>query len=400
MKKSSNFIFFTYALVTATVGFDWFMWGPIIHSEAFSAYKASPFFLTVFLSAIPLMLVLFSYFAGNLADRDPKRSTTIAAVILGTTSLLKPLVSFNFYSLLILHLVFALSAVFCFTSWSPITYRLFEKERAAHKVANFTAALVIGEFLGYIITYPITSKMGLVTTLTIYGTISAAISFLYIISIARYEFPYSVQPKPRPGIISGFKLILREKAIISLFIIAFLDIGVFVWISSWYPKLFTQFKGLSAEQASLVPSLKLVGCLIGALTIPSITHKIHKVRPFFIFLPLLSALMFFLVPFINSNLLLLADSLILGFTMFPVYPIGVHLPSAYSRIGVEYAGIGSGIILIFANLGGFLLPQLGSFAANSLWQALIVFGVIPMLLISIVAIFFRDPDSYIRARQS
>jgi len=127
--------------------------------------------------------------------------------------------------------------------------------------------------------------------------------------------------------------------------------------------------------------------------VPTLSHKLKKVKIFFIILPLFSALMFFLVPYINNYYLLLFDSLILGITLFPVYPIGVHLPSAYSKIGIEYAGIGSGIILIFANLGGFLFPQLGVLTPG-LWSSLFFFGILPMTLISITAFFFKDPDSY------
>ncbi len=393
MKKSSNLIFYAYALVTAMIGFNWFMWGPIIHSVVLPKFNAPSFLVTIFISAIPLMLVIFSYFTGRLADKDPKRTTLIAALLMGITSILKPFSLFSFYALLIVHLIFALSAVFCFTSWSPITYRLYEKERSVHKIANFTAALVIGEFFGYFVTYSLVSRLGLFNTLLLYGILSLLIMIFYILVIVKFNFPFHVTSRPRPAILDGFRLVLREKAMVSLFIIAFLDIGVFVWISTWYPKLFTYFKGLNPEEASLIPSLKLIGCLIGALTIPSLSHKIKRVKLFFILLPIISALMFFLVPFINSKYLLLIDSLILGITLFPVYPIGVHLPSAYSKIGVEYAGIGSGIILIFANLGGFILPQIG-FITPGLWSSILVFGVIPMLLISFFALFFKDPDMY------
>lgn len=393
MKKDSNFVFYSLAFVTGMIGFNWFMWGPIIHSIVLPRYNVPSVLVTVFISAIPLMLVLFSYFAGNLADKNPKRTTIIAAILLGATSIFKVFSLFSFYALLVSHLIFALSAAFCFTSWSPITYRLYQREHAAHKIANFTASLVIGEILGYLITYPLVSMIGLFNTLFIYALISVAVACVYIFTINKFSFPYSVEQRPRPNLIKGFKLILREKSMVWLFIIAFLDIGTFAWIATWYPKLFTEFKGLNPGTASIINSLKLVGCLIGALTIPQVSHKIKKVRIFFILLPIFSALMFFLVPFINNYYLLLIDSLILGITLFPVYPIGVHLPSAYSKIGIEYAGIGSGIILIFANLGGFLFPQLGVLT-KGLWTSLFFFGMLPMILISLTAVFFKDPDSY------
>ncbi len=390
MRNKASVMYFLFAIITSLVGFNWFMWGPILGPIVETQYRVSGFVVTLFISAVPLMLVLLSYFAGNLADIDPKRTTIISAAILGITSLIKPFFSFNFFALLLVHLVFTLSAAFCFTSWAPLTYRLFESEKSSSRVALFTAFLTAGQILAFLITYPMVSRTSLFTTLLIYGLVTFFICVIYILIAIKVRFPYSVEITKRPTLLEGAKIIFSEHSIKPLAIICFLDIGVFSWLAGWYPKMLTRFKGINPSQAGIVNAMILVGCLIGAMIIPNLSHKLKKVKVFLLVLPVICILMFVLIPPLSSYGILLIDGVILGFALFPMYPLGVHLPSAFNKIGMKYAGVGSGIILIAANLGGFILPELGVLS-EGLTSSIIMFGILPMAFMFVSALFFKDP---------
>lgn len=390
MKNKASVMYFLFAIITSLVGFNWFMWGPILGPIVETQYRVSGFVVTLFISAVPLMLVLLSYFAGNLADIDPKRTTIISAAVLGITSLIKPFFSFNFFALLLVHLVFTLSAAFCFTSWAPLTYRLFESEKSSSRVALFTAFLTAGQILAFLITYPMVSRTSLFTTLLIYGLVTFFICVIYILIAIKVRFPYSVEITKRPTLLEGAKIIFSEHSIKPLAIICFLDIGVFSWLAGWYPKMLTRFKGINPSRAGIVNAMILVGCLIGAMIIPNLSHKLKKVKVFLLVLPVICILMFVLIPPLSGYGLLLIDGVILGFALFPMYPLGVHLPSAFNKIGMKYAGVGSGIILIAANLGGFILPELGVLS-EGLTSSTIMFGILPMAFMFVSALFFKDP---------
>jgi len=390
MRNKASVMYFLFAIITSLVGFNWFMWGPILGPIVETQYRVSGFVVTLFISAVPLMLVLLSYFAGNLADIDPKRTTIISAAILGITSLIKPFFSFNFFALLLVHLVFTLSAAFCFTSWAPLTYRLFESEKSSSRVALFTAFLTAGQILAFLITYPMVSRTSLFTTLLIYGLVTFFICVIYILIAIKVRFPYSVEITKRPTLLEGAKIIFSEHSIKPLAIICFLDIGVFSWLAGWYPKMLTRFKGINPSRAGIVNAMILVGCLIGAMIIPNLSHKLKKVKVFLLVLPVICILMFVLIPPLSSYGILLIDGVILGFALFPMYPLGVHLPSAFNKIGMKYAGVGSGIILIAANLGGFILPELGVLS-EGLTSSIIMFGILPMAFMFVSALFFKDP---------
>ena len=392
--KKAFLIFFLFGLVTFLIGFNWFIWGPILVPIVEPNFHVKPVLAELLITAVPLLLVVFSYFTGTLADRSPKRSTAIAAILLGIFTLLRGIFSFNFLSLLIMNYLFALSASFAFTSWSPVTYRLFEKDKAAKITAYFTAFLVSGQILAFFVSFPLASRMGLKNFLILSGVISLVVAVFYLFIIRGWDDALkSSEQHQRLPIFEGFKLVFSNRSLVVLCLIAFLDIGVFKWLAGWYPKLTLTFKGMSPAQAGYINAFILIGCLIGAMTIPDFSHRIKKVKLFFIVLPIVVALML-LVSFGTSTFFGLSFiSIIMGIALYPIYPLGLHLPSAFSEIGVEYAGVGSGIILIFSNLGGTIFPLLGSITSG--YNASITaFGIVPILLITLLGFIFKDPDTY------
>ena len=392
--KKAFLIFLLFGLVTFLIGFNWFIWGPILVPIVEPNFHVKPVLAELLITAVPLLLVVFSYFTGTLADRSPKRSTAIAAILLGIFTLLRGIFSFNFLSLLIMNYLFALSASFAFTSWSPVTYRLFEKDKAAKITAYFTAFLVSGQILAFFVSFPLASRMGLKNFLILSGVISLVVAVFYLFIIRGWDDALkSSEQHQRLPIFEGFKLVFSNRSLVVLCLIAFLDIGVFKWLAGWYPKLTLTFKGMSPAQAGYINAFILIGCLIGAMTIPDFSHRIKKVKLFFIVLPIVVALML-LVSFGTSTFFGLSFiSIIMGIALYPIYPLGLHLPSAFSEIGVEYAGVGSGIILIFSNLGGTIFPLLGSITSG--YNASITaFGIVPILLITLLGFIFKDPDTY------
>ncbi len=392
--KKAFLIFLLFGLVTFLIGFNWFIWGPILVPIVEPNFHVKPVLAELLITAVPLLLVVFSYFTGTLADRSPKRSTAIAAILLGIFTLLRGIFSFNFVSLLIMNYLFALSASFAFTSWSPVTYRLFEKDKAAKITAYFTAFLVSGQILAFFVSFPLASRMGLKNFLILSGVISLVVSVFYLFIIRGWDDALkSSEQHQRLPIFEGFRLVFSNRSLVVLCLIAFLDIGVFKWLAGWYPKLTLTFKGMSPAQAGYINAFILIGCLIGAMTIPDFSHRIKKVKLFFIVLPIVVALML-LVSFGTSTFFGLSFiSIIMGIALYPIYPLGLHLPSAFSEIGVEYAGVGSGIILIFSNLGGTIFPLLGSITSG--YNASITaFGIVPILLITLLGFIFKDPDTY------
>lgn len=392
--KNPNLIFVLFGLVTLLIGFNWFMWGPLLKPIVEESMHVKPVFAELLISSVPFLLVLFSYFAGGFADLSPKRSTTVAAILLGVFTVLRFVFSFNFFLLLLMHFFFALSATFAFTSWSPLTYRLFEKDKASKITAYFTAFLVSGQIIAFFVSYPLVKAFGLSKVLLVSSLISFLISFAYVLYVRDWnDVLEGVKENKRLPISEGFRLVFSNTSLLVLALISFLDIGVFKWLAGWYPKLNVAFKGLDPTKAGFINAFILAGCLIGAMTIPDLSHRIKKVRLFFIILPVIVILMFFLSLKVSGFSILALISLILGIALFPIYPLGIHLPSAFSTVGIKNAGIGSAIILIFANLGGTIFPLLGTLT-KGFENSVLAFGIVPMFIILLLGIVFKDPDTY------
>ncbi|MGB9832195.1 MFS transporter [Caldisericum sp.] len=396
--KKSVLIFVLFGFITMLIGFNWFMWAPLLKPVIEQTMDVKPVFSELLLSAVPFSLVIFSYFAGSFGDSSPKRSTTVASILLGVFTVLRSIFSYNFTLMLVAHFGFALSATFAFTSWSPLSYRLFSKDKASKTTAYFTAFLTLGQILAFFISYPLVEKIGFYKFLFVTSIVSFLIATLYIVVIRNWDDRLiNGKLNKKLPLSEGFKLVFSNKSLIVLSFISLFDIGVFKWLAGWYPKLNVAFKALDPTKASFINAFILIGCLIGAMTIPDFSHRVKRVKIFFIVLPTVVISMLILSVYINGFSTLLLISTILGIALFPIYPLGLHLPSAFSKVGAENAGIGSGIILIFANIGGTIFPLIGSLA-HSYLSSVISFGVIPMSIIILLGFIFEDPDTYQLAR--
>ncbi len=394
MGKKNVLIFVLFGIITLLIGFNWFMWGPILKEFVEEGMGVKPVIAEFLITSVPLLLVLFSYFTGSFADVSPKKSTITASILLGVFVFLRGVFASSVLLMFLFHFLFALSATFAFASWSPLSYRLFSQDKASKVTAYFTAFLVLGQILAFFISYPLAKGLGLKLYLILCGIVSVVFSLIYIVSVLNWDDTIlNVEVNKKLPIIEGFRLVFSNKSLIILSLISFFDIGVFKYLAGWYPKLNVIFKGLEPSKAGFINAFILIGCLIGAMTIPSLSHKLKKVSIFFIILPLVVVVSLLLSLYLNSLGYLLFVSLILGIALFPIYPLGLHLPSAFRNLGVKYAGVGSGIILIFANLGGGIFPLLGVLT-KTFTSSLVVFGIIPMVIISILGFFFKDPDTY------
>jgi len=129
--------------------------------------------------------------------------------------------------------------------------------------------------------------MGLKNFLTFSGVISLIVSILYLFVIRGWNDALkSTEQHQRLSIFEGFRLVFSNRSLVVLCLIAFLDIGVFKWLAGWYPKLTLTFKGMSPSQSGYINAFILVGCLIGAMTIPDFSHRIKKLNYFLSFFQL------------------------------------------------------------------------------------------------------------------
>lgn len=199
----------------------------------------------------------------------------------------------------------------------------------------------------------------------------------------------------RSLVLDGFKQIFRQRSFILLLVIFFVALGTFNAVTTWIENIIAP-RGFTSTQAGIVGGLMIVGGIVGALVVPSLSDRYRKRVPFIIIALAGATLGLVGIAYATSYWLLLTASATMGFFLLSAGPIGFQYAAEVTYPTPEGTSNGlalmmgqiSGIIFIFA-MDAFKSPQTGSMT-----MSLVV--IIALMIISIVlAVLLREPKIFI-----
>jgi MFS family permease len=199
----------------------------------------------------------------------------------------------------------------------------------------------------------------------------------------------------RSLVLDGFKQMFRQRNFILLLVIFFVGLGVFNAVTTWIENIIAP-RGFSSTQAGTVGGLMILGGIVGALVVPSLSDRYRKRVPFII-LALVGATVGLVgIAYALSYWLLLAASFTLGFFLLSSGPIGFQYgaevtfptPEGTSNGLLILMGQISGIAFIFA-MDAFKSPETGSMTTSLV--VLIVLMAVSILL----GVLLRDPKLFL-----
>ena len=146
--------------------------------------------------------------------------------------------------------------------------------------------------------------------------------------------------------------------------------------TTWAPKLFETFQGMSEVNASLLASLLMWAAIFCVPIFGWASDKTGRRKPFAIFGSLLMVLAFLSLAY-SSDLALVASIVVLGVAAAMVPPIASALPAEI--LGPSLAGVGFGITGLCLNLGaaaaqplvGLILDLTGSYMVSLVGMAVL-----------------------------
>jgi MFS family permease len=164
----------------------------------------------------------------------------------------------------------------------------------------------------------------------------------------------------------GLKQVVRQKDFILLMLIFFIGLGVFNSVTTWIEDI-VRPRGFSATQAGTAGGLMILGGVIGALILPTLSDRYRRRVPF-ILVALVGAIPGLAgITFATSLGLLLASAFILGFFLLSSGPIGFQYGAEIARPTPE--GTSNGLLLLMGQISGiafilgmdsFRVPSTGS----------------------------------------
>jgi MFS family permease len=197
----------------------------------------------------------------------------------------------------------------------------------------------------------------------------------------------------RSLVFDGFKQMLHQKEFILLLVIFFIGLGTFNAVTTWIEDI-VRPNHITSTQAGVIGGLMIVGGILGALFIPTLSDRYRK-RTLFIILALAgSTLGLAGIALATSYWLLLVAAFIMGFFLLSAGPIGFQYGAEITYPTPE--GTSNGLLILMGQISGILfifgMDSFKSPETGSMTLSLVVLIVL-MVLSLVLSFFLKEPKT-------
>jgi cyanate permease len=369
-----------------------------ITSDAVKFYGVSDLSIGLLSMIFMIVYIVISIPASWVIDTYGLRvAVGIGAALTGIFGLMRGLTASNYTLVLVAQIGIAIGQPFILNAVTTVAARWFPVRERATASGLGSLAMYLGIFLGLGLTPLLTIHYQMGGMLVIYGIVSvvAALVFFVFAKERPATPPCPEGMEVRSLVLDGFKQMFRERNFLLLLVIFFIGLGVFNAVTTWIENILAP-RGFTSTQAGTAGGLMIVGGIVGALVIPSLSDRLRKRVPFIILALTGATLGLVGIAYATSYWLMLAASVTLGFFLLSSGPIGFQYgaettyptPEGTSNGLLILMGQISGIVFIFA-MDAFKSPQTGSMTASLL--VLIVLMAASIL----VGTLLREPKTFL-----
>jgi cyanate permease len=369
-----------------------------ITSDAVKFYGVSDLSIGLLSMIFMIVYIVISIPASWVIDTYGLRvAVGIGAALTGIFGLMRGLTASNYTLVLVAQIGIAIGQPFILNAVTTVAARWFPVRERATASGLGSLAMYLGIFLGLGLTPLLTIHYQMGGMLVIYGIVSvvAALVFFVFAKERPATPPCPEGMEVRSLVLDGFKQMFRERNFLLLLVIFFIGLGVFNAVTTWIENILSP-RGFTSTQAGTAGGLMIVGGIVGALVIPSLSDRLRKRVPFIILALAGATLGLVGIAYATSYWLMLAASITLGFFLLSSGPIGFQYgaettyptPEGTSNGLLILMGQISGIVFIFA-MDAFKSPQTGSMTASLL--VLIVLMAASIL----VGTLLREPKTFL-----
>jgi len=376
----------------------WITFGGIIDESA-SFYGVSDNLILLTSVVFMIAYIPVNFLASWLLDKfGLKWGAGIGVILTGVFGMLRPVISGNYGWLMFCTVMCAIGQPFVLNSFTKLAATWFPEKEKTLAAGLGTISLLIGVIIAFL-TIPFLLgpgpifKMDLV--LYLFGGITLLSAILYLIFVKDKPPtpPNAYADKTKVLSTEGTRSLFKKRDFVILFIVLLIGGGVFNAISSVLDIVFDY--PIGAEQPGLIGGIMIIGGIIGAGVMSTLSDKFRK-RKIFILIALLGGVVFMpLLIFISNDIARYIFSFFMGFLLVSALPVGLTfaaevthpVPEETSNGLMMWIGQIVGVIL----LGGIMLTEY--YNPNLIYINIII--MIVMFVIGVVLVFFmNDLDAY------
>jgi MFS family permease len=252
-----------------------------------------------------------------------KKGVGLGAVLLGVFGLLRGFFPDDYTQVFAFTIGISLAQPLLLNSYTTLAAKWFPIGERAMASGLAMGASFIGTTIGLMLTPFLVTKYGIATMQMIYGVVTALSSVVFL-ALAKESPPTPPGPAERgdrPHMFEGLKMILKKRDVWFGMVIFFVGIGVFNGLATWIEDI-VRPKGMSINQAGMLGGLLLIGGIVGAFVIPTLSDKYRKRKPFLL-LGMIAAIPGLVgFTFFQTYPMLLISVFWLGFFMMGLGPVG------------------------------------------------------------------------------
>jgi MFS family permease len=384
-----------FMFIVAITQLVWITFAPIT-GEAAKFYGVSDLSIGLLSMSFMIVYIVVSIPASWVIDTYGIRvGVGIGAVLTAIFGLLRGVWATNYTLVLIAQIGVAIGQPFVLNAVTTVAARWFPVRERATASGLGSLAMYLGIFLGLAITPYLTIHFQIHGMLMAYG-IASLVAALVFLGLAR-ERPATPPCPPgmevRSLVFDGFKQMLRQKNFILLLVIFFIGLGTFNAVTTWIEDI-VRPNGFSSTQAGTIGGLMIVGGILGALVIPTLSDRYRK-RTTFIMVALVGATLGLAgVAYATSYWLLIVAAFVMGFFLLSAGPIGFQYGAEITYPTPE--GTSNGLLILMGQVSGivfiFAMDSFKSPGTGSMTPSLVVL-IFLMVLSLVLSFFLKEPKT-------
>jgi len=361
-------VLLAFMLVVVVNQLLWITFAPITSSAA-QYYGVSDLSIGLLSMSFMIVYIVISIPASWAIDTYGIRvAVGIGAALTGIFGLLRGLWAADYTLVLVSQIGIAIGQPFILNAITKVAARWFPIQERATASGLGSLAMYLGIFVGLALTPYLTIRSGIGAMLVAYGIVSVVAAVVFF-GVARERPPTPPCPpdqEERSLVLDGLKHTLRQRDFVFLMLIFFVGLGTFNGVTTWIENI-VRPRGFSITQAGIIGGVMIVGGIIGALIVPSLSDRYRRRTPFMILALAGATLGLVGITYTTGYWLLLAAAFVLGFFLLSAGPIGFQYgaevaypaPEGTSNGLLLLVGQISGIVFIFG-MDSFKSPETGS----------------------------------------
>lgn len=359
-----------YVLITIIIEIQWLTFASI-SEVAQEFYQATALRIDLLSMIYMLVFIVMSIPASYVIDTwGLKKGLMIGAILTGVFGALKAWGADNLLIVTIAQTGLAMAQPFILNAVTKVGAKWFPVNERATVAGLGSLAQYIGIIVALAVTPLLMPQLNdgtydVTKMLWIYGIISVAGAVLVLVFMREEPPtpPTSVEFTKRTSPLTGIKDIFRNRDMQLLLLLFFIGLGIFNAVSTCIDQI---CENLTMDETGIVGGVMLIGGVLGALILPTLSDKLKKRKPFMV------VCMIFMLPgligltIFTTFVPMMISAFIFGFFIMSAGPIGFQYgaeksypaPESTSQGIILLVGQVSGIIFVFGvNKAGVLIAM-------------------------------------------